>query len=303
MITTAESSDLDGFAIINKPIGLTSFSLLGKLSGKLNKKVKIGHAGTLDSFASGVLVCLFGRYTRLSDYFMSSRKSYDALISFGTETDTLDPEGKITGYGIIPSIQMLLAVLPGFMGEIQQVPPRYSAIHLNGQRAYERVRKGQEFTLSPRAVTIYDLQLKSFEHGKALISVDCSKGTYIRSLARDIAVACGSRGHLVALLRTASVPFTCVEAVGLDEFDQTVIRKMYPAISTGLGIGNAFLDENDAACFIKGIPLNRIHGILSLKERRTFAVYDQAERLLGIVTPTPSASAGFHYAFVLARPN
>ncbi|MFH2113834.1 MAG: tRNA pseudouridine(55) synthase TruB, partial [Spirochaetota bacterium] len=168
MTNGPRSLSLEGFAIIDKPTGLTSYSLLGKVSRKLGPKVKAGHAGTLDSFASGILVCLFGRYTRMSDFFMGTIKSYDAVIGFGSETNTLDPEGFEIARAQVPTLHDLQSALPGFLGDIMQIPPVYSALHVAGERAYERVRKGQEVVLPPRPVTIHRLELKSFEDGKAL---------------------------------------------------------------------------------------------------------------------------------------
>ncbi|MGD9938499.1 MAG: tRNA pseudouridine(55) synthase TruB [Clostridia bacterium] len=295
-------SNLEGFAVIDKPTGLTSYSLLGKASRKLGSKVKAGHAGTLDSFASGVLVCLFGRYTRMSDIFMATTKSYDAVISFGVETDTLDPEGQAIARAPVPDLEALQAALPAFMGKIMQVPPVYSALHVDGERAYERVRKGQAVVLPPRPVTLHRLQLKSFEDGKALISVDCSKGTYIRSLARDIALACGSRGHLVALRRTAAGPFSIKDSVKLDELDATMIRHMDAGLAMGLGLECRTLEGTEAKAFSNGLPMGRMPSFAGTPGSVSVAVFDTAGEFLGIAAPKPSPSVGWRYAFVLEQP-
>jgi tRNA pseudouridine55 synthase len=293
---------LEGFAVIDKPTGLTSYSLLGKVSRKLGPKVKAGHAGTLDSFASGVLVCLFGRYTRLSDFFMATTKSYEAIICFGTETDTLDPEGKEIARSSVPSLADLQAVLPAFMGETMQVPPVYSALHVDGERAYERVRKGQEVVLPPRPVTIHRLELKSFEDGKALISVDCSKGTYIRSLARDLALACGSRGHLSALRRTAAGPFAITDSIKLEELDASMIRHMDAGLARGLGLECRTLEGTEAKAFSNGLPMGRLPSFAGTPGSSSVAVFDTAGEFLGIAAPKPAPSSGWRYAFVLEQP-
>jgi tRNA pseudouridine55 synthase len=298
----SESSSLEGFAVIDKPPGLTSYSLLGKISRKLGPKVKAGHAGTLDSFASGVLVCLFGRYTRLSDFFMSTRKSYDALIGFGNETDTLDPEGSVVASGPVPTLQDLETALPGFLGPIMQVPPVYSALHVDGERSYERVRKGQEVILPPRPVTIFSLTLKSYEDGKALVSVDCSKGTYIRSLARDIALACGSRGHLLALRRTASGPFTLSGSVCLEDFDAFRLRQMDPDIAKGLGLECKILECAEATAFSNGLPMGRMPSFRTAPGTSSVAVFDANRSFLGIASPKPAPAIAWRYAFVLEQP-
>jgi tRNA pseudouridine55 synthase len=296
------SLSLEGFAVIDKPTGLTSYSLLNKVSRKLGPKVKAGHAGTLDSFASGILVCLFGRYTRLSDFFMGTRKSYDAVIGFGSETDTLDPEGAVVARGPVPALQDLEAALPGFIGPIMQVPPVYSALHVDGERSYERVRKGQEVILPPRPVSIYNLVLKSYEDGKALISVDCSKGTYIRSLARDIALACGSRGHLLALRRTAAGPFTLPGSVCLTDFNASMLCRMDPGLAKGLGLGCITLEGAEAVAFSNGLPMGRMPSFSTLPGTSSIAVFNNLGNFLGIASPKPAPSSTWRYAFVLEQP-
>jgi tRNA pseudouridine55 synthase len=293
---------LEGFAVIDKPTGLTSYSVLGRVARKLGPKVKAGHAGTLDSFASGVLVCLFGRYTRMSDFFMATTKSYDAVIGFGSETDTLDPEGTEIARAPVPSLQALEAALPAFLGETMQIPPVYSALHIDGERAYERVRKGQEVVLPPRPVTIYRLELKSFEDGKARISVDCSKGTYIRSLARDIALACGSRGHLLALRRTAAGPFNIADSVKLDGLNASMLRHMDAELARGLGLECRLLEGSEATAFSNGLPMGRMPGFSDTPGSGSVAVFDSAGVFLGIAAPKPAPSAGWRYAFVLEQP-
>lgn len=295
-------SSLEGFAILDKPTGITSYSLLGQVSRKLGTKIKAGHAGTLDSFASGVLVLLLGRYTRMSDFFMATTKSYEAIIGFGSETDTLDPEGQVVARAPAPDTQDLQSVLPGFLGEIMQVPPVYSALHVDGERAYVRARKGQEVVLPPRPVTIHRLALKSYEDGKALISVDCSKGTYIRSLARDLALASGSRGHLLALRRTASGPFDIGGSVKLAELDASHVRLMDRDIATGLGLDCMKLDEPEATAFSNGLPMGRMSSFSSAPETHSAAVFDAAGLFLGIASPKPAPSTGWRYAFVLEKP-
>jgi tRNA pseudouridine55 synthase len=290
---------LEGFAVIDKPAGLTSYSLLGRVSRKLGQKVKVGHAGTLDSFASGILVCLFGRYTRMSDFFMGTSKSYDALIGFGSETDTLDPEGQEIAQAPIPGLQALEAALPGFLGEIMQVPPVYSALHVDGERAHVRVRKGQEVVLPPRPVTIHTIELKSYENGKALVSVECSKGTYIRSLARDLALASGSRGHLLALMRTASGPFDLTGSVSLEDFNASKLRPMDPDIATGLGLDCLSLEGAEAMAFSNGLPMGRMPSFASAPGSRSVAAFDGSGSFLGIASPKQAPSIGWRYAFVL----
>ena len=234
--------------------------------------------------------------------FRSTRKSYDAVIGFGTETDTLDPEGAEVARGPIPGLHDIEAALPGFLGPIMQVPPVYSALHVDGERSYERVRKGQEVILPPRPVTIYSLALKSYEDGKALVSVDCSKGTYIRSLARDIALACGSRGHLLALRRTSSGPFTLPGSVCLEDFNASRLRLMDPDIASGLGLECRVLEGTEAIAFSNGLPMGRMPSFATAPGATSVAVFDALGGFLGIASPKPAPSNSWRYAFVLEQP-
>lgn len=287
---------LSGFAVIDKPVGMTSFKFLSSLSRKLGDHVKSGHAGTLDSFAGGVLVCLFGRYTRLSDYFMGSGKGYEAEILFGEETDTLDPEGSVVATAPVPTLAALEAALPVFRGDILQSPPAYSAVHIDGKRAYERARKGQDVQPKSRPVTIDTLELLSYEAGVARVRVACSKGTYIRSLARDIALACGSRGRLSALARTHSGPFSRAEATNPDDFGPASLRVLTPAYAAGLNLGVVRLEPIEAKAFSNGLPLFRLDTFSSLESPVPVAVFGPENLPLGIVNRSGSA---WKYACVL----
>lgn len=286
MIAGTNPGANDGYAVIDKPTGITSHRLLAQLASRIGPKTKAGHAGTLDSFASGVLICLFGRYTRLSEFFMSTCKSYQALIQFGTETTTLDPEGEIVAEGPLPDQATLQRVLPNFQGDIMQTPPAYSAVHINGERAYEKAIRGEIFVPPARQVTIHELQLVSHIDGCAAISVRCSKGTYIRSLARDIALACGSRGHLIALRRDASGPFMVGDATEPGVFDASFLRVLNSATAAGLAMDSIVLDAGDASAFSAGLPLSRLHSFCSHGGLRPLAAFSDEGDFLGIAVPT-----------------
>ncbi len=285
-----------GFAIVDKPVGMTSFKFLATLGRKLGDHVKSGHAGTLDSFASGVLVCLFGRYTRLSDYFMGTGKGYEADVLFGEETDTLDPEGSVVATAPVPTLAALEAVLPAFRGAILQAPPAYSAVHIDGERAYERARKGQDVQPKPRPVTIHALELLSYEAGIARVRISCSKGTYIRSLARDIAIACGSRGRLSALRRTGSGLFNIADAIRPDDFGPDSLRVLTPDVATGLGLGVIQLEHEESKAFSNGLPLFRLQTFNALESLVPVAVFGPDSSPLGVVS---RMGTDWKYAFVM----
>ncbi|MDR2029779.1 MAG: tRNA pseudouridine(55) synthase TruB, partial [Treponema sp.] len=200
------SAEKTGLLLLNKSPGLTSFESL-YLVKKALATPKVGHTGTLDKFASGLLLVLVGRALKLCPWFSGCDKRYEAVIRFGVETDTLDPEGSPVARGEAPSPAALEAAMALFRGELLQTPPAYSAVHVGGERAYKLARSGRAVEMRQRPVTIYGLELSSYDPPLASIRVHCSAGTYIRSLARDIALAAGSRGHLSALNRTQVAGF------------------------------------------------------------------------------------------------
>jgi tRNA pseudouridine55 synthase len=214
---------LDGILNINKPIGMTSHDVVAKVR-KLLKQKRVGHAGTLDPAASGVLPICVGQGTRVAEYLSEGGKAYTADILFGVVTDTYDAEGSIVRTVSTESLTLdeVEQVLPSFLGPQMQMPPRYSAIKLQGQPAYKRVRAGEEVTLESRPITITQLDILAWQPPKLTLAIECSKGTYIRSLAYDLGerVCCGA--HLVGLVRTRSGPFMLSESITLDQLAESV---------------------------------------------------------------------------------
>jgi tRNA pseudouridine55 synthase len=209
---------IDGIALLFKQAGFTSFQTLGFLKKALGTG-KVGHTGTLDRFAEGLLVVLTGKLTRLCSYASSLDKEYIARIRFGEGTDTLDPEGNIIAHGPIPAYGELERILPAFLGRQQQIPPIFSALHVGGRRAYQAARNGEEVKLDPRWITVHEIELLSHEAPDAQVRVCCSKGTYVRALARDIAERLGTCAHLVGLKRTRLGEFRLEAAVEPERFD------------------------------------------------------------------------------------
>jgi tRNA pseudouridine55 synthase len=207
----------DGILLADKPSGLTSFQSLASVKRSLGTG-RVGHTGTLDRFASGLLVVMCGRCTRLAPLAESLDKEYLARIRFGTGTDTLDPEGAVIAEGPVPDRSSLEAALPGFLGEILQAPPAYSAVHVGGRRAHERARAGEAVAPAERPVRVARLDLVSWEPPDAVLAVACSRGTYVRSLARDIAARLGTCAHVAELRRTRVGDFRVEEAVAPDAF-------------------------------------------------------------------------------------
>jgi tRNA pseudouridine55 synthase len=206
-----------GIIFLNKKPGVTSFQALGRIKKVLNTR-KVGHTGTLDKFAEGLLILLTGKLTRMNALITGLDKEYEALIRFGRETDTLDPEGETVAVADPPTLKTIESALNQFKGDISQIPPRYSAIHIDGKRAHELARSGKDVEMPSRKITIHDLEILGFEDNDLKLRVHCSKGTYIRSLARDIGIACGSRAYVQELVRTAVGPFSLDTAVDVEHF-------------------------------------------------------------------------------------
>jgi tRNA pseudouridine55 synthase len=201
-------SPYDGIILIDKNEGETSFDIVKKIRGVLKVK-KVGHAGTLDPFATGLLVVLVGQGTKLAPYLMSEWKKYRATIQLGVETDTQDPTGRIVRTMDVPEFESdyIHKKTLEFIGEIEQVPPIFSAINYKGKRAYDLARKGIKVELKKRKVKILNLKIISIDIPNVTVEVSCSSGTYIRSLASDIGKQLGTVAHLKVLRRLSSGPF------------------------------------------------------------------------------------------------
>jgi tRNA pseudouridine55 synthase len=229
-----------GWIILDKPVGLGSTQAVAAVKRNFREaglgKVKVGHAGTLDPLASGVLPIALGEATKLCGRMLDASKAYAFTINFGEETAGLDAEGDVIATSDIrPSIADIEAILPRFVGEIEQIPPAFSAIKVGGKRAYDLARAGEDVDLKPRRVTIYSIcgfvascennQLTQIHEAtkkveEITLSAHVSKGTYIRSLARDIAHALGTVGHVTMLRRTKAGPFSLDQAISLDKLNE-----------------------------------------------------------------------------------
>lgn len=210
-----------GFLLINKPEGPTSFDIIRSLRRQLGIK-KMGHAGTLDPLASGLLIVAVEQATKLLPLIPVNDKVYEFTIQFGEERDTGDRAGAVISTSEVrPTKEQLEKIIPQFSGIISQTPPAYSAIKIKGQRAYDRIRKGESVEMPSREVTVHDLQFLSYdaEAGQAMMRVHCSSGTYVRSLALDIAKALGSVGYAARIHRTAVGVFSLEDAQEVESVD------------------------------------------------------------------------------------
>ncbi len=220
---------MEGFLVIDKPAGITSHDVVAAVRAVTGVK-KVGHTGTLDPFATGVLPLALGRATRLIQYLDESIKVYDAVVRLGAATDTGDPTGEVVRTAPVPEHDAdgVREVLATFLGEQDQTPPAYSAIKVKGKPAYSYARKGQTVEIKARRITIHGLELGAWEGDRMELRITCSRGTYARVLADDIAQALGSAGHLEALSRARSGPFFIEDALSMPRLSEIVAKEPGP---------------------------------------------------------------------------
>ncbi len=212
----------EGIYLIDKPAGWTSFDVVAKIRSISGVK-SVGHAGTLDPFATGLLIVLIGKeLTKRQSEFMQLDKEYEAVLKLGFESTTGDPEGEIVESKKvkIKSKKEVENTLEQFVGEIEQTPPAHSAIKIDGQRAYKKARRGEKFEIPKRKITIYSLYLISYDYPYLKFRVKCSSGTYIRTLGQDIAESLGTRGYLIELRRTRIGRYDIVNSRKIDEINK-----------------------------------------------------------------------------------
>ena len=336
-----------------KPSGITSFTSLWQVKHTLGTK-KVGHTGTLDSFADGLLVLLSGKLTKLVPYITDFDKTYRVLFYFGKETDTLDPEGTVIAEKPLPVYADFISAIRQLTGTIEQVPPVYSAVKQAGERLSDKIRRGEAVSVPPRTVTIYSIDIEEIFYAPepdtnrenpemsavrkvlgVVLCVRCSKGTYIRSLVRDIAHRCGSAAYVYALRRTAVGPFTLEQAAGFSALppfgnaaaytvnadstdtpsdcadsaavphsvpDEAIKQAALPlseAIARAMHFQTAVLKEQYYAAFMNGKPISG-HWFTSaqpLSDDGTAAVFYEG-RCTGLMTKNGNR---FHYQIVFNR--
>jgi len=254
--------ELNGIVVINKPKNYTSHDVVAKVKKILNIK-KVGHTGTLDPNATGVLPLLLNQGTKLSKYLIEHNKEYEVTLKLGIKTDTLDSEGNIIEKQKVEleKLQNIEDVLKSFIGKQEQVPPIYSSIKVNGKKLYEYARKGQVVEIKPRIIEIYEINLQKIEPklNEINFKVSCSKGTYIRSLCQDIATKLGTIGYMKELNRTKVGKFNIQNSISIEELEHNKekiqekiismqeIFKEYPTIK---------LQKNELEKFLNGVKIN-----------------------------------------------
>lgn len=216
----------DRIILVDKPAGISSFGVVAKVRGflkaKFGHKVKVGHTGTLDPFATGLLIILSGKMTKKSNEFLKLDKEYEATLKLGFVSNTGDVEGELTKVrdDLVPTRDEIEGALKSFVGVISQTPPKYSAVKINGVRAYKLARKNQDFEIPSREVTIYGIEIMSYKYPELSLRCKVSSGTYIRTLAEDIGKKIGTGAYLTALRRTQVGKYSVTDAAKLEQFKQ-----------------------------------------------------------------------------------
>lgn len=280
-----------GVINVNKPTGYSSSDVVVVVRGMLRKyfgekNIKVGHLGTLDIGGSGVLPIVFGKATKLFDYLSTSRKKYRAEFVFGKLTDTLDSYGDVVAVNDKSiSRDEIERVLPSFIGEIDQIPPKYSRVSVGGVRGYEAMRRGCDIEMPTKKVVIYSIDILSFKDNRLVVDVECSGGTYIRSLARDIAEALGTVAYMSWIIRLETKGLTVSESVTLDELRTDIGQYIQPI--DGLISDIMRVDISDKRRILDGLPVSAcgIKGVyLGIIDGRIYGIVrDEADSIKTII--------------------
>lgn len=282
----------DSIVLLDKPVGITSFDTISRFKRLVNLK-KVGHSGTLDKFASGLLIIGTGKATKLTRYFLESDKKYEGVVQLGISTDTCDITGEVLSKASIEKLSKVVVeeAFLSFKGEGTQLPPKYSALKINGKRASDLIRSGEEVELKERPVNIYDVEVLSVDLTEGLVrfSVFCSKGTYIRSIARDLGEILGCGACLKELRRTTSGSFSVDNAATIEEVEASLESKpskdfiLSPEKALSY-FGEIFLNEEGSRIILNGAYFTRDQvDQIEKREGDLFLVFDNRHNLRAIV--------------------
>lgn len=268
----------NGIIPINKPAGWTSFDVVNKI--KHLSGYKVGHLGTLDPMATGVLLVTINKATKLFDLMQQKSKEYVATFKFGILTDTLDATGnKIDETSLIPTRQQILDILPCFVGEISQIPPNYSAKNINGKRAYSLARKGESFVLPAKDVKIYALELLEYKNGELTLRIECSSGTYIRAIGRDIAQKLNTFATMTQLVRTKVDNLDLDKCVDISTLNKQNILTSIVPIDNILNYPTLNLDEEQMHKILNGqcLKISAENGLYFIKDGKNVVAIAKIE--------------------------
>jgi tRNA pseudouridine55 synthase len=277
-----------GLLVLDKPPGMTSRAALDRAQRWFPRRTRIGHTGTLDPLATGVLVLCLGSATRLTEYVQDMAKTYRSDLLLGATSDTNDADGTITPRETAkpPDRETVLGAVGGFVGEIEQVPPAYSAAKVSGRRAYDLARQGEDVTLAARRVQVHGIDVLSYDYPHLAVEVRCGKGTYIRSLARDLGERLGCGALVRTLRRTRVGPFAAEDAVTLEATPEMARERLLPLSAAVTELPRLSLEASAVNGLRHGqaLPLNRLPQTV---EGERVAVFDAADNLVGVALVAP----------------
>jgi tRNA pseudouridine55 synthase len=293
-------SDVDGFVNLNKAPGMTSMDVLRRIKGITGQRHKVGHGGTMDPLAHGVLPICFGQATRLMDYVIEGAKAYRMEVHLGVTTTTYDAEGEVVKTAPVDHLtrEMVEQALPAFIGTVQQTPPMYSAIKIKGQRLYKLARAGIEVERQARTVELHDIQIREFQSPKLVLDVECGRGVYMRSLAHDLGESLGCGGYVTDLVRVHAGGFHLDSAVTLEDLERANATQpagwqqhLYPVDWVLRGLKSISVGRSAEQCLRNGqsISLGRLAPEAAYLER--FRAYSTDGRFLALVRFEPSDQA------------
>jgi tRNA pseudouridine55 synthase len=281
---------MDGVLNIYKPVGITSFDVVRTVKRISNTK-KVGHAGTLDPEASGILPVCLGRGTKIIEYIMENTKVYEVELKLGVVTDTYDREGKIISVkDVLVSEKEVMSAVESFKGESYQLPPIYSALKVNGKKMYELARKGIEFERTPRKINIYDIMIKKIDIPLVNFEVTCSKGTYIRSLCFDIGSKLKCGGMMNKLERTATGGFTIENSVHLEQLTEMSVSDHLISLEDALSeYEEIIVNERFEKLLVNGVNIKDPLLIQAIGDNNLKRVYNSDRKLIGVGSKTKDA--------------
>ena len=288
---------MGGLVLLDKPVGISSFQCLGPIKRSLGSR-RVGHVGTLDPFASGLLGVVTQRATRLAPLLNGLEKRYQAVIRFGVETDTLDPEGSAVREAPVPDLARIRQALPALTGRLRQRPPMFSAVQVGGERAYAMARRGQEPDLPVREVAVTAVELVHWRAPELTVTLTGSAGMYVRSWARDLGRTAGSCAYVVRLRRVAIGPFGSGEALAPDRFQPQHVLSPAAFLSRLPGVRRLRVRTRFRQCLVRGQPIGaEMFTAVPALDAGTYAVFDADECLLAVLRRNPD---GWSYVGVFA---
>ncbi len=277
-------SNIEGLLVLDKPAGMTSRAVVDRVQRWFPKRTRIGHAGTLDPLATGVLVLCLGGSTRLIEYIQRMEKVYRTRLLLGARSDSDDTDGNITPVpgAVAADAATVAACVAGFVGTIEQIPPAYSAVKVSGQRAYDLARRGEDVSLSSHSVHIYSIQILNYAYPHLELEVRCGKGTYIRSLARDVGERLGFGALVQELRRTRIGPFTSEGALTLDADPETARARLLPAEMAVAELPRVVLPDSERKRLEQGQVVAVAESPAGMDKSKEVAVFDAAGGLAAV---------------------